>query len=268
MLHFNAIVDEGRQGDKACFKSLVCQEHQAERKTSVLSVPGACPEFFPESCSPDSLQGSVCLLAFLSGDRNAYTSSCVCCLGSFVLTDFRSITLTLKNKNLKFQDFLSPFSTLIYDNPASKIETFFGSNLHTHLIIEASFFPLTKNIVNIGAKQKILGELPIVGIENQTLAHFRHFRHFRHFKHSVPLHQLALRYPPYARHPTNKFVRNYKLFMQNKAKVKSAKINVSSFLTSKYVLTGHLVIQTTKPIQSQFKPIKANPKPICRKGKY
>jgi len=54
--------------------------------------------------------------------------------------------------------------------------------------------------------------------------------------------------------------------MQNKAKVKSAKINVSSFLTSKYVLIGHLVIQTTKPIQSQFKPIKANPKPICRKG--
>ena len=29
MLHFNAIVDEGRQGDKARFKSLVCQEHQA-----------------------------------------------------------------------------------------------------------------------------------------------------------------------------------------------------------------------------------------------
>ena len=46
--------------------------------------------------------------------------------------------------------------------------------------------------------------------------------------------------------------------MQNKAKVKSAKINLSYFLTSKYVQVWHLVIQTTKPIQTQFKPIKAN----------
>ena len=43
--------------------------------------------------------------------------------------------------------------------------------------------------------------------------------------------------------------------MQNKAKVKSAENNVSSFLTSKYILVGQLVIQTIKPIQSQFKPI-------------
>ena len=44
-------------------------------------------------------------------------------------------------------------------------------------------------------------------------------------------------------------------FMQNKPKVKSAKFNANSFVTSKYVLIGHLVIQTTKPIQSQLKPI-------------
>ena len=50
-------------------------------------------------------------------------------------------------------------------------------------------------------------------------------------------------------------------------KSSSPKINLSSFMTSKYVLIGHLVIQTTKPIQTQFKPIKANPNPICRKGK-
>ena len=44
--------------------------------------------------------------------------------------------------------------------------------------------------------------------------------------------------------------------MQNKPKVKFAKIIVSSFVTSIYVQVGHLVIQTnkakTKPIQTQF----------------
>ena len=45
------------------------------------------------------------------------------------------------------------------------------------------------------------------------------------------------------------------LFMQNKAKVKYAKINLSSFLTSKYKLFGHLVIEKTNPIQSQTNPI-------------
>jgi hypothetical protein len=44
--------------------------------------------------------------------------------------------------------------------------------------------------------------------------------------------------------------------MQNKPKVKLAKFNVSSFVTSKYVQVGQLVIQTNKaktnPIQSQF----------------
>jgi hypothetical protein len=47
--------------------------------------------------------------------------------------------------------------------------------------------------------------------------------------------------------------------MQNKAKVKYAKINVNSFVTSKYMQVGQLVIQTnkakTKPIQTQTKPI-------------
>ncbi len=83
-----------------------------------------------------------------------------------------------------------------------------------------------------------------MSIENTTLVHFRHFRRLRRF--------VSLYYNIFPTH----------LFMQNKAKVKSAKINVSSFMTSKYVYVGHLVIQTTKPIQSQFKPIKANPKPI------
>ena len=53
--------------------------------------------------------------------------------------NFQSKTLTLKNKNLNFQNFLSPFSISSYKNPASKIETFFDSNLHTRLIIEGKF---------------------------------------------------------------------------------------------------------------------------------
>jgi len=54
--------------------------------------------------------------------------------------------------------------------------------------------------------------------------------------------------------------------LTNKAKVKSAKINVSSFSTSIYVQVGHLVIQTnkakTKPIQTQFNPKQTQLKPI------
>jgi hypothetical protein len=44
--------------------------------------------------------------------------------------------------------------------------------------------------------------------------------------------------------------------MQNKPKVKSAKMNVNTFVTSNYVHVGQLVIQTNKaktnPIQTQF----------------
>ncbi len=49
--------------------------------------------------------------------------------------------------------------------------------------------------------------------------------------------------------------------MQNKAKVKYVKNNVSSFETSKYVQHGQLVIQTNKPKQSQFKPKQTQFKP-------
>ncbi len=60
---------------------------------------------------------------------------------------------------------------------------------------------------------------------------------------------------------TNSYVRIYKQIMRNKPKVKYAKINVSSFVTSKYVLVGHLVIQTNKAKQSQFKPKQTQNKP-------
>ncbi len=48
----------------------------------------------------------------------------------------------VKNKNLNFQKFLSPFYASSYKNPASKFETFFGSNASIPLIIEAGFFHL------------------------------------------------------------------------------------------------------------------------------
>ncbi len=37
------------------------------KKFSDSSVPGVYPEFIPESCSPDSQQGNVSSLDFLSG---------------------------------------------------------------------------------------------------------------------------------------------------------------------------------------------------------
>jgi hypothetical protein len=61
--------------------------------------------------------------------------------------------------------------------------------------------------------------------------------------------------PPGNRNSTNSYVRIYQQIMQNKPKVKSVKINVSSFVTSKYELMGQLVIQTNKP---KTNPIASN----------
>jgi len=53
---------------------------------------------------------------------------------------FRSKTLTLKNKNKIFPKFLSPFIKMIYECQAKKNARFFGSILHIRLIIEAGVF--------------------------------------------------------------------------------------------------------------------------------
>jgi hypothetical protein len=53
---------------------------------------------------------------------------------------FRSKTLTVKNKNKIFQKFLSPSTTTTYEPRPKKNSRFFGSKLHTRLIIEAVFF--------------------------------------------------------------------------------------------------------------------------------
>ena len=83
-----------------------------------------------------------------------------------------------------------------------------------------------------------------MSIENPTLAHFRHFRHFSSFFANLPAYKaLYLRaykvpdiYVP-IRHPSTSVENPLQidLFMQNKPKVKKAQINVSSFITSKYV---------------------------------
>ncbi len=65
---------------------------------------------------------------------------------------------------------------------------------------------------------------------------------------------------------TNSYVRIYKLFMQNKAKVKSTIFNLSSFVINIYELHGQLVIQTNKPKQTQFKPKQSQFQPNLTKG--
>jgi hypothetical protein len=56
---------------------------------------------------------------------------------------FQSKTLTVKNKNKIFPKFLSPSITTSYGHKALKNARFFGSKLHTRLIIEAQFLEFT-----------------------------------------------------------------------------------------------------------------------------
>ena len=66
--------------------------------------------------------------------------------------------------------------------------------------------------------------------------------------------------------------------MQNKPKVKYAKINLNTFIAMRYEEMDNWLFRQTKPIQTQFKPNltqfkpnlsqnKAKTKPICRKAK-
>ena len=84
------------------------------------------------------------LMFMLASGRNAarlvfppfFILSSVFCLPYSVF--IQSKTLTLKNKNQIFQNFLSPIPTTTYGPRAPGNELFFGSKLHTHLIIEDS----------------------------------------------------------------------------------------------------------------------------------
>ena len=53
---------------------------------------------------------------------------------------------------------------------------------------------------------------------------------------------------------TNYYVRNYKLFMQNKANFRNETMNIKLDMTSSYKNLSHWRGEKTKPIQSQFKP--------------
>jgi len=53
---------------------------------------------------------------------------------------FQSKTLTVKNKNKIFPEFLSPSITMSYRPRAQKNNQNFGSKLHIRLIIEGVFF--------------------------------------------------------------------------------------------------------------------------------
>ncbi len=86
---------------------------------------------------------------------------------------------------------------------------------------------------------KPLGELPIMSIENPTLAHFRHFS-------SLFTNDLQ---------STKDYVRNYKLFLQNEPKFRKVKLNVNKVLTKDY---DQLDTWSIGKKQSQTKPIKAN----------
>jgi len=131
---------------------------------------------------------------------------------------------------------------------------------------------------------KSLGELTTMSIENLTLsaaadlAHFRHFRHYRHFIRRggfsplcpfEPLPQPATRpgnQQPRKRISTNSYVRIYKLFMQNKPKVKYAKINLNTYFTMRYEKLDIWLFRQTNPIQTQLKPIQTQFKANLSKG--
>jgi len=53
---------------------------------------------------------------------------------------FQSKMLTVKNKNINFQIFLSPSIKTTYEPQSVKNSKTFGSKLHTRLIIEAGVF--------------------------------------------------------------------------------------------------------------------------------
>ena len=81
--------------------------------------------------------------------------------------NFRSKTLTVKNKNKIFQIFLSPFSATSYKISSPKKMAFFGSKLHTRLSIEALLFCLRRVVLNLNHL-----DFEFMSINYPTLAHF------------------------------------------------------------------------------------------------
>ncbi len=66
---------------------------------------------------------------------------------------------------------------------------------------------------------------------------------------------------------TKDYVRKNNLFMQNKAKFRKVKFNVTEVLTKDYDQLDTWLNRKTKPIQSQLKPIQSQLKPILCQNK-
>jgi hypothetical protein len=98
---------------------------------------------------------------------------------------------------------------------------------------------------------KSLGELPIISIQNPTLAHFRHFSSLlTNFRSTTVENSLQIN-PFYAK----------------QSQFPKTIINVNSYMKSIYEISGTWWIGKTKPIQTQFKANKANNKPNLSQNK-
>ena len=86
---------------------------------------------------------------------------------------------------------------------------------------------------------KSLGELPIISIDNPTLAHFRHFSSL---------------FTPSSLYICRGSSTNQLLFMQNKPNVKYAQINVNSYMKSKYEKLDTWLSGKNKPNSNPIKP--------------
>ncbi len=98
-------------------------------------------------------------------------------------------------------------------------------------------------IVNSERSRKPLGELPIMSIENPTLAHFRHFSSLFTNLPSTSVENVL----------------QISSFMQNKPNSPNVQMNVTNLLTMNYTIFISLTKVKNKPNSN---PIKANSKPI------
>ncbi len=105
----------------------------------------------------------------------------------------------------------------------------------------ATFFASAKKNRN----GKPLGELPIMSIENPTLAHFRHLRHFRHSSLSRPSTSVE-----------NALQISYFLCKTNPilSAVGGLKMNVSIYLQTAYENKRDWTIGENKPNSNPIKP--------------
>jgi len=97
---------------------------------------------------------------------------------------------------------------------------------------------------------EIISDFEFMSINYPTLsaaADLAHFRHIRHFKHLYPLCPST----------TVEIALQIHSILTNKPNFRNDKMNIKAFITMRYGNLDTLIGQKTKPIQTQFKPIKA-----------